>query len=467
MTPNTFGRLVMLVALVAGLTVGLADRATAQILRLPLPNPIIHVTIAEFQEITAGANHTCVRKFDGTVYCWGLDTNGQIGISATNAKCQDLPVQDPAQISIAPATYQPCVDKPNYVTTLGAAPEQISAGTNHTCVLNGGVVSCWGGNSMGQLGNGDPSLLDKVAAQNVNTSAQFTSVAAGDQGTCGLSTSGIFCWGQVPYNPLANSSFSPSTVTPKLLFSSLGFANLTMGSRFACFVWTQGGQNQNDCTGIDNVGQLGVVNMAGSSSAPSWMPRDTNNVPFAAPFMVASSLGQLAVTRSSAGYAYVCGDLNNSTVQCMGSNSAGQLGTNGGDRADAEAVVNNSGVAATLHGVTAGFSHACALDGSGYAYCWGAGDYGQLGGVAIGYGTKAYYAYQVSTSIKFSALAAGGNHTCGIGVDGSSIYCWGDNEYGQLGVGMGNLAAGSNFDSHLNGFTPPTYTSTPQRIPSF
>ena len=464
MTRNTFGKFVTFVAMVAGLTLGLTGTANAQIHLVPI-YPIIYVTINTYQEIAAGANHTCVRKFDGTVYCWGLDTNGQIGISPTSTKCQDLPVQIPGQISVGNPTYQPCVDKPNHITTLGSAPEQITAGTNHTCVLNGGVVSCWGGNSMGQLGNGDIYLQDKTTAQNINTSAQFTSVAAGDQGTCGLSNSGVFCWGQVPYNPNPNTSWSPSTVTPKLLLSSVGFANLTVGSRFACLVWTQSGQNQNDCLGIDNVGQLGAVNVAGTSSAPSWMPRDSSNVPFAN-FLVPSSLGQLAVTRSSAGYAYVCGDLNNSTVQCNGSNSAGQLGTSGSDRADARAVVNTNGVAATLHGVTAGFNHACALDGSGYAYCWGAGDYGQLGGIAIGYGTKAYYAYPVSTAIKFSALAAGGNHTCGIGQD-NYIYCWGDNEYGQLGVGMGNLAAGSNFDPHLNGFTQPTYTSTPQRIPSF
>jgi len=462
MARNTFGRFVTFVAVAAGLLAGLAGKANAQIY-VKLPYPIIYVTIAEFQEITAGAYHTCVRKLDGTVYCWGLDTNGQIGVSPTISKCQDLPVQNPMHISIAPATYQPCVDKPTYVTTVASSP-QITAGTNHTCVLNGGVVSCWGGNSMGQLGNGDPNLADKTSAQNANTSVQFTQVAAGDQGTCGLSTSGIFCWGQVPYNPLANTSFSPSTVTPKQVFPTVGFANLTMGSRFACFVWTQSGQNQNDCTGIDNVGQLGVVNMIGSSSAPSWMPKDSTGTPFAS-FMVASSLGQLAVTRSSAGFAYVCGDLNNATVQCMGSNSAGQLGTGGGDRANAQAVVNANGVAATLHGVTTGLNHACALDGSGYAYCWGAGDYGQLGGIAIGYGTKTSYAYQVSGTIKFSALAAGNNHTCGIGFD-NYIYCWGDNEYGQLGVGMNNVNPNSQFDPNF-AWPPTSYTATPQRIAAF
>jgi alpha-tubulin suppressor-like RCC1 family protein len=456
MTRNTLGRLVMLVAIVAGLSAGLVDKADAQIV-LKFPYPIIYVTLIPYQEITAGAFHTCVRKFDGSVYCWGLDTNGQVGVSPTVSKCQDLPVQNPMQISIPPPTYQPCVDRPAYVTTLSSSP-QITAGTNHTCVLNGGVVSCWGGNFFGQLGNG--SLTDSTVPQNVNTSVSFTRLAAGDQGTCGLSGSGIFCWGQLPYNP--PSSFS---VTPKQLFSATGAANLTMGSRFACFVWTSGGQNVNDCTGIDNVGQLGIVNMIGSSSAPSWLPRDSNNIPFAN-FLYPSSLGQNNVTRSSAGLAYVCGDLSNGTVQCMGSNSSGQLGTSGGDRADAELVVLASGAAATLHGVTTGATHACALDASGYAWCWGSGQFGELGGNAIGFGTKANYAYQVSSTIKFSALAAGNNHTCGVGTD-NYIYCWGDNEYGQLGVGMGNLDPNSKFDPNLNGFTSPSYTATPQRIKAF
>jgi alpha-tubulin suppressor-like RCC1 family protein len=289
--------------------------------------------------------------------------------------------------------------------------------------------------------------------QNVMTSILFTRLGAGDSGTCGVGQSGVYCWGYLPYDPTSASSSN----TPKQLTSYTGFSGVTVGSRFACFVTVWGSSGENDCQGIDNVGQLGVVDTPGKPDAPSWMPHDSNKIAYAN-FIVGTSMNAANnVIRSSAGSNYVCGDLWDGTVRCMGSNSSGQLGTSGGDRADAEPVVGGSGAAMQLHGVTAGSTHACALDASGYAWCWGLGRYGETGN-GTGWYNQANYARQVSGGITFRSLAAGYQHTCGIGTD-NNVYCWGDNEFGQLGVGYHNLGfAGFNYVNAI---------ATPQRVPAF
>jgi alpha-tubulin suppressor-like RCC1 family protein len=90
--------------------------------------------------------------------------------------------------------------------------------------------------------------------------------------------------------------------------------------------------------------------------------------------------------------------------------------------------------------VTAGREHSCALTADGTAYCWGSNEFGQLG-IAQGADTCARddrniscetVPRAVSGTLKFQRIRAGGAHTCAIGID-QRMYCWGDNLHGQLG----------------------------------
>ena len=90
--------------------------------------------------------------------------------------------------------------------------------------------------------------------------------------------------------------------------------------------------------------------------------------------------------------------------------------------------------------VSAGKDHACALTANGTAYCWGSNEFDQLG-VAESEETCARadrpiacrrLAVPVSTEIRFRKIAAGGVHTCALALD-DRVYCWGDNLRGALG----------------------------------
>ena len=85
--------------------------------------------------------------------------------------------------------------------------------------------------------------------------------------------------------------------------------------------------------------------------------------------------------------------------------------------------------------ITAGdYAHVCALDGSGKAWCWGSDEYGELGdagGASAGSNTPV----PVRGEHVFSAISAGGRRTCALDNAGKA-WCWGGNgESGQLGTG--------------------------------
>lgn len=84
---------------------------------------------------------------------------------------------------------------------------------------------------------------------------------------------------------------------------------------------------------------------------------------------------------------------------------------------------------AKFQAVVAGVLHSCGILEDGAAWCWGNNDYGQLGD-----GSRRTHTYprQVIGTVRFSALTLGGGHSCGLATSGAA-YCWGFNLNGQLG----------------------------------
>ena len=81
--------------------------------------------------------------------------------------------------------------------------------------------------------------------------------------------------------------------------------------------------------------------------------------------------------------------------------------------------------------ITAGAEFACGLVMSGEAYCWGRNQYGQLGD---GTTTNRNVPTPVTGGIIFEQISAGSTHVCGL-TPSHSTYCWGLNDHGQLGTG--------------------------------
>ena len=83
----------------------------------------------------------------------------------------------------------------------------------------------------------------------------------------------------------------------------------------------------------------------------------------------------------------------------------------------------------TTADLVTGNTHSCVLNSGGEAYCWGANSTFELGPL-LSSGVPA----RVDPML-FAELATGFSHTCGITANRMDVYCWGANQYGQVGDG--------------------------------
>jgi alpha-tubulin suppressor-like RCC1 family protein len=368
---------------------------------------IIRGSPSDLVDISAGAQHTCVRTRGGTVSCWGNNVFGQIGVPST-ATCGAY------EYGLTPCVPHPAVVTGTYVLKLRTlasftTANVVRAGGSHTCILSSGVAWCWGQNWYGQIGNGATNQANVTAPVPVAGGLSFTGLGAGAGGTCGTSATLLYCWGHV--GPGTPTQYSPT------LFSWMsGWSDyINVGNLHACAMLNGG---QWACWGDNLRGEIGADPIV-------WQYFDgpLGNPAFA------------GATNTVAGASYTCLDQPNGTVQCLGYNSTGQLGDPNftGDHTFELQTVGGAPTPSQLHGVATGQFHACALDPQGAAWCWGSDSQGQLGrgnGVSGGISRSPV---RVSGGLTFFKLAAGGTHTCGLTTN-YRVFCWGDNYFGQLGT---------------------------------
>ena len=129
----------------------------------------------------------------------------------------------------------------------------------------------------------------------------------------------------------------------------------------------------------------------------------------------------------SAGSSHTCGVTAAGTAYCWGENPFGQLGD--GTTTERLTPAPVAEVASFVDVSALGARHTCGLTAAGAAYCWGQNQYGQLGD---GSTTSRLTPVPVAGGLSFVALSAGTLHTCGVTAAGAA-YCWGGNTNGQLG----------------------------------
>jgi alpha-tubulin suppressor-like RCC1 family protein len=187
------------------------------------------------------------------------------------------------------------------------------------------------------------------------------------------------------------------------------------------------------------VSLLAACGGGGGSSAP---PIVVNVTPPVASVMVGEQIQLAATTNSTGPVMWSSSNTAVATVNASGLVIALILGqvtitaTSGGQTGTAVLTTTTGIVFAS---VSAGDSHTCGVTPpDGVAYCWGDNSSGQLGN---GTTTNSATPVPVSGGLSFASLSAGGNQTCGVASFrlpqqiGGAVYCWGNNSSGQLGNG--------------------------------
>lgn len=351
-----------------------------------------------FTAVTAGGDHTCGLTDQNAAFCWGSNTQGQLGNSMADRTAESTPVAAAGSLRFV----------------------ALHAGGTHTCGLTDRrIVHCWGDDNAGQLGGGmqSPNGSSAVPLSVAGTIA-FTAVTLGGSHTCGLDAAGLaYCWGQNRFGQLGNGS-TLSVAEPVPVVGGLIFSSLDAGAVHTCGLTASGGAY---CWGYNRWGQLGEQapdEKCGRSSCASAPARIAGAPPLVA--LVAGGLQNCGLTKEGIAY-------------CWGANLAKELGNT---------AVSGSGSAtpikvlasASFTSVTVGEHGSCALTSGGASYCWGSNSHGQLGNGTSAADVASSLPVRVSGELRFAAVSSGMFHTCGTTLRGAN-YCWGANRSGQLGTG--------------------------------
>jgi alpha-tubulin suppressor-like RCC1 family protein/outer membrane protein OmpA-like peptidoglycan-associated protein len=150
-------------------------------------------------------------------------------------------------------------------------------------------------------------------------------------------------------------------------------------------------------------------------------------------------------SKIAGGDGFMCLIANGSAVECSGLNDQGQLGDGTNTNRNYTSAIASDGKIKSPSALAVGKTHACAVSGSnssapgaGKLYCWGDNQFGQLGnGVNVDSSVPILVSDNgafVNTSV--AGVFAGDNHTCAITLAPTNrLFCWGYNNKGQLGDG--------------------------------
>lgn len=108
--------------------------------------------LTEVVELGVAEGRSCVRKRDGTVWCWGGNTGGVLGDGLPPSEVCPSVAWDPPRFTPAPT---PCRRRPSQVSGLSEIISLAVADGFACAVESNGQVWCWGGNNEGSLGTGD------------------------------------------------------------------------------------------------------------------------------------------------------------------------------------------------------------------------------------------------------------------------------------------------------------------------
>jgi alpha-tubulin suppressor-like RCC1 family protein len=444
---------------------------------------------SEWASVDTGTDHTCGTLADGTLWCWGGNVHGQLGVGGTTDS--ESPVQvgtdtDWALVSAGDRTTcavrtaatlwcwgdgangrlgQGDTDDRTEPAQVGTDTDwgSVSVGGGQVCgVRTGGTLWCWGLDASGQLGLGDTT--DRDVPQQVGESPDWVAVSAGNDHTCGVQAgAALWCWGANAHGALGVGS-TDDHPDPQQVGFLTDWATVTAGDGQTCasgadqdlWCWGRGDYGQvGDAARADRTSPVAVGDGIGWTSVAAgdgwtcgvrvgglncWgtnvaagLGGPASDGPAAPETFAPWTLPAPEWTTVSVGGSHACGLADPGLVLCFGSDSAGQLGR----PVTASALTRVGGVSSRWSTVSGSDGAACGLRADLTLWCWGETSTGRL---PTGGSAPSARPQKMDADGPWSEVSLGATSGCAIGVDGS-LWCWGSRHDGQVGDGVKNNAA--------------------------
>lgn len=195
------------------------------------PVDVASPALARVSRLTAGDGFTCALNTASEAYCWGKNSDGQLGDGTTTDRTTPVLVAG------------------------GLHFGTISAGKAHVCAtVNPGSIYCWGRNDAGQLGDG--TRVSRATPTLVASPQSLSGVTAGGAHTCAIASGGAaLCWGDNRFGQLGNGT-TVSSVQPVAVSGGLSFGLIAAGRSHTCAVPANQAVGA-FCWGLNAEGQLG------------------------------------------------------------------------------------------------------------------------------------------------------------------------------------------------------------------
>jgi alpha-tubulin suppressor-like RCC1 family protein len=366
-------------------------------------------------KLAGGAGYSLALQSDGTVWSWGANASGQLGIGSTDGTPHTIPIQV----------------KSNSTTFL-TGMSLVAAGASHSLAVrkSDGSVFGWGNDSSGQLGDNSTATQQSfpVQAKTTATGNPFlvgiVDVAGGAAHTIALKSDGtVWTWGSNASGQLGDGTTTSRKLAAQVKTASstflTGVVAISAGDNFCAAVksdgtvWTWG---------VNGSGQLGI----GSITTQK----------FAVQVKLSGGAALTGVREIACGATHAIALKTDGTVWTWGNNANGQLGN--GTTTQAKNPIQLKTTSTTFFSgglaVAGGASHTMLLKSDGTVYATGLNSSGQL---SINSTAQQLYPAQAKSSAGVPLagivdLACGASHSLVTMNNGSVLGC-GLNSSGQAG----------------------------------
>ena len=482
----------------------------------------VQIAGSNWKSVSSGGSFTCATKNDTSLWCWGTNNSGQVGDGTTSTRFSPVQITGSNWNQVSTAGASSCATKNDLslwcwgnnsyrqlgdnTTTTRFSPVQLSGsnwinvevGNLEACATSSnGEIWCWGNNASGIVADG--TTTPRPAPTSTAAGFQWMKLSMIDTHACGISTNAsLYCWGENSSWQIGDETnqgrLSPTAVKTSVIgvipavapsAPSIGFASKTSttvtvivtpgdngGQQIADYTiqystdgtnWTTFNDGVSTSTSITVTDltrgtphQFRVAQTTAEGTSP-YSAALTNIIPAVTP-AAPTNIAVTSKTATTLTIAWTAPDdgghpITDYTIQTSANGTTWTTFVDGVSTATTATItsltrgagyfirvraINTEGTGANGDSATnwtnisAGDAHSCGLRSDGSLWCWGDNSFGQLGD---GTTTSRTTPTRIGTTTNWTNISAGGaRRTCGIQSD-NTLWCWGHNDYGQLGDG--------------------------------